>query len=87
MKASERDDLLIRLDERSCNIYKLTEKQEEHLRQINGHLDDHSSRLTTVETKIDERTRKVSKKAIAGYSGGGLLLVALTVLQIIQALG
>ncbi len=51
------------------------------------HFDDHSKRLTIAETQIKERTaNKTSKKAIAGYSSGGVLLLALTALQIIQAL-
>ncbi len=58
---------------------------KEHLEKINGHLDDHSKRLVVAETQIKERTiSKVSKKAIAGYSGGGLLVLAITILQIIQ---
>ena len=35
MKANERDELLIRLDERTANIYHLTEKQEKHLSDLN----------------------------------------------------
>ncbi|MCK5016408.1 MAG: hypothetical protein KAS32_04975 [Candidatus Peribacteraceae bacterium] len=35
MKPAERDDLLIRLDERSRNIYKLVEAQEQHLKDLN----------------------------------------------------
>ncbi len=86
MKLAERDELLIRMDERQRQI-----KEEDlpeinnHLKALNGHLDDHSKRLVIVETKVDERTiNKVSKKAIAGYSGGGLLVIAITILQIIQ---
>lgn len=49
---------------------------KEHLEKINGHLDDHSKRLTIAETKIDERTTsKVTKKAIAGYGSGGSAIV------------
>jgi len=35
MKPSERDNLLIRLDERSQNIWKITEKMEAHLVRLN----------------------------------------------------
>jgi len=36
MKPSERDDLLIRLDERSRNTYRLVEALEQHNREQNG---------------------------------------------------
>ncbi len=87
MKPKERDDLLVRLDERTSNIWTLTEKQEEHLEKINNHLDDHSKRLVIAETQIKERTtspvvKKMSKKAKTGYSG-----IALTVFTLIYYLG
>ena len=88
MKVSERDDLLVRLDERTSNILLLTAEQEKHLRKINNHLDDHSKRITIMETRVEEHNnQKTSKKAIAGYSGGGVMLLALTVLQVLQTLG
>jgi len=47
-----------------------------HLKTLNGHLDDHSKRLVIVETKVEERTTsKISKKAMAGYGGGGSAIV------------
>lgn len=71
MKISERDELLIRMDERQRQI-----KEEDlpeinsHLKTLNGHLDDHSKRLTIAETQIKERTAsKISKKVVAGISG------------------
>ncbi len=67
--------------ERTMNIWRLTEKQEDHLTKLNGR----TSENTTAIAIVNEKT-KTSKKAIAGYSGGGLLLLALTVLQIIQRL-
>ncbi len=67
--------------ERTKNIWRLTEKQEDHLSKLN----DRTSKNTTAIAIVNEKTR-TSKKAIAGYSGGGLLLLALTVLQIIQRL-
>ena len=82
MKPKERDELLVRLDERTNNIWRLTEKQEDHLSKLN----DQTSKNTTDIAIVKEKT-KTSKRAIAGYSGGGLLLLALTILQIIQALG
>ena len=38
MKAEERDRLLVRLDERTNNIYRLAEAQEKHLEKLNGQI-------------------------------------------------
>lgn len=47
-----------------------------HLKELNGHLNDHSKRLAIAETQIKERTTsKVSKKAMAGYGGSGSAIV------------
>ena len=40
MKPSERDDLLIRLDERTSNIWRVCEQHREHLEKINGKVED-----------------------------------------------
>lgn len=45
MKAPERDELLIRIDERTHNTYKLVE-------QINGTVDEHSKQITRNTTNI-----------------------------------
>ena len=75
MKAEERDQILIRLDERVFHIReKSLPKIEEHLEKINGHLDDHSKRITVTETLQKERN-KPSKKSIAGYITGGTAIV------------
>lgn len=75
MKPYERDELLIRLDERTNNIWNLTEQQEKHLAQINNHLADHSNRITIVETVQKERNRP-NKKTLAGYITGATGLIA-----------
>ncbi len=74
MKASERDELLGRLDERTRNTYTLMEKQEKHLDKLNGRLDGYSMRLTTVEVLQKERG-KPSKKTIGGYLTGVTAIV------------
>ncbi|KKN78429.1 hypothetical protein LCGC14_0349610 [marine sediment metagenome] len=40
MKPAERDELLVRLDERTEAIKDTTERQEEHLEKMNGRLRD-----------------------------------------------
>ena len=78
MNLKERDDLLVRLDERTNNIWALSEKQETHLSKINSHLEDHSHRLDIVETQVKERTTsKVSRKAKVGYGSGILVFITL----------
>ena len=44
MKTLERDNLLIRLDERSESIIRELKKQTEHLRALNGQTDDNTIR-------------------------------------------
>lgn len=49
-----------------------------HLKDINGHLDDHSKRIVIAETQIKERTTsRIGKKAITGYGGVFIALVTL----------
>ena len=70
-----------RMDEKTNNIWRLTEAQEKHLVKLNGHLDNHSGRIITLETQVAERTvpkHKRSKKIITGYSG--VVLVVMTLL-------
>ena len=71
MKPSERDIMLARLDERVGNILVLTEKQGVHLEKINGHLEEHSKRILTMEV-----SSKTSKKVIGGYVSMVMALIA-----------
>ena len=71
MKPSERDELLIRIDQK---VQDSLPRIEDHLEKINGHLDDHSKRIITVEVLQKERN-KPSKKALTGYISGGVALV------------
>ena len=47
MKPQERDDLLIRIDERTRNIWRLTDQQEKHLSKINDSLLEHAVQITS----------------------------------------
>ena len=74
LTAGERDELLIRLDQK---VQDSLPRIETHLDKINGHLDDHSKRITITETLQKERNRP-SKKAIASWvSGAAAIIVAL----------
>ena len=66
MNQSERDELIFRMSQQCEDFFP---RIEAHLGKINGHLDDHSKRLTIVEVKQEERN-KLSKKSIAGISSG-----------------
>ena len=80
---ANRDELLIRLDERTSNIWTLTEKQEKHLTELNNSVAKNTNRLNIIETKVDERTQsKISKKAVTGYGG-----IAVTVGTLLYYLG
>ena len=70
MKATERDDLLTRIDQKVMDSLPRIEK---HLEIINGHLDDHSKRITITETLQKERN-KPSKKVIGGYISGAVAI-------------
>lgn len=74
MKPAERDELLIRIDQK---VQDSLPKIEKHLDKINNHLDDHSKRITVTETLQKERN-KPSKKSMAGFISGGIaIMVAL----------
>jgi len=52
MNKKERDELLIRLDEKTANIYKLTERQEQHLERLNSTVSKHEKRITRSEVVL-----------------------------------
>ena len=72
MKAQERDELLIRLDERTCNIWDLTEKQETHLIKLNDALSKHSVDIGKNKTSIMWIVRVLTAVGILGGSGAGI---------------
>ena len=86
LKPSERDDLLIRLDERSRNTYHLMEKQERHLATLNEkvahnqmNIDRNHNRVTVVEESLKVGLPlRVSKKQVAGGSSAIVTVMALT---------
>jgi len=67
MKPTERDDLLIRLDERTRNTWQLTEKIELHQKEQNSHVADHC--------KILER-HSLTIRIYGAIGGSFILLVA-----------
>ncbi|KKN72625.1 hypothetical protein LCGC14_0408670 [marine sediment metagenome] len=91
MNSSERDALLVRLDERTEQNLRLTEKQEEHLSKLNEkvvknalNIDRNHNRLSTLEGGVSVR---LSKKQVAGSSAGVVTLLALLVTTIGKMLG
>ena len=71
MESPTNRELLIRLDQK---VQDSLPKIEKHLDKINGHLDDHSKRITITETLQRERN-KTSKKTYAGYISGMIAIV------------
>lgn len=93
MKRANSNDVLRAINGLSAKLYGENGFEgdvpeiKEHLRQINGHLKDHSKRLVIAETQIEERTtNKMSKKTKAGY-GSGIVAVLTLLFYIGQALG
>ena len=67
MKASERDDLLIKLSERIFNTWRLIEKMEKHASEQNGYIRDNF--MATSKNTI-------WRKVIVGVGGTSLLGLA-----------
>ena len=74
MNAAQRDELLIRLDERTCNIYTLTEKQERHLSLLND-----SVAKNTKHTAVNKNSI-FWLRIISGVLCSGLLALILKML-------
>ena len=72
MKAPERDELLIRLDEKTNNIWNLTEKQEQHLDRLNSSLSDHAVQIAQNKTSIKWIVRVLSAGGLIGGAGTGV---------------
>ena len=72
MNTGERDNLLIRLDERTKQNLELTEKQEIHLDKLNTSVQKHAVDIAVL------KDRKVSKKAIGGSVAASIgIIIAL----------
>lgn len=91
MKVTERDAILIRLDERSKNHLELTEKQEKHLSILNNrvsknemNIDRNYNRINGLEVDMSNvpRNPRLSKRQVAGGGVGivTLVILALTIL-------
>ena len=60
MNKTQQDELLIRLDERTANIYTLTEKQERHLAKLNDSVAKNVKDMAENSTRIAENTQRIS---------------------------
>ena len=75
MDKEERDQLLARLDERTHNIWRVTEKQEGNIRELNGHVRENTSRSVS---------NKVWIRIITSVGGAALLFVLTCLIGIIK---
>jgi len=73
MKPKERDELLIRLDERTRNIWTLTEKQEDHLAKINDSMMKHAVQISSNKTSVKWIVRILVAAGILGGGATGLV--------------
>jgi len=76
MNATQRDELLIRLDERTCNIYTLTEKQEKHLSLLND-----SVAKNTMHTAVNKNSI-FWLRIISGIVVSGLMAISLKLMGV-----
>ncbi len=76
-----------RIDERTRNIWRSAEAQEQHLKELNGSTRSVANRVSVLETKLEERTTsKISRKRMAGISVT-TLAIATVIYYIGQAFG
>ena len=88
MKPSERDELLVRLDERTINIYRLNEKQERHLSELNDRVAKNTINISNNNQKLDQGLGlKISKGQKIGGSTGIITLLALAITALGKSLG
>jgi len=72
MKPEERDELLIRVDERTANIWKITEQQEKHLAELNTSVSKHAVSITRNSTSIKWIYRILIAAGVLGGGAGGV---------------
>jgi len=95
MKPAERDDLLIRLDEKTNNIYKLTEKQEQHLATLNEKVTKNQldisknvSRIAMLDDSVREGVPvRLSRKQVTTGGVGIVSLLSLVLVTVGKVLG
>ena len=72
MKPSERDGLLYRLDERTANIWRVTQEQEKHLIKLNDAILNHAVQINSNRANIKWLVRILIASGILGGSGAGI---------------
>ena len=99
MKPLQRDELLIRLDERTAHIAETTESQEKHLINLNSkvaknilNIDRDHNRISALEvscTKLIEEgvPLRFSKKQVAGSTTGVVSIIVAIIAGICKAAG
>ncbi len=76
MKPSVRDELLVRLDERTQNIWTLAEKQEQHLSKLNNRVSDNETQSAVNKSNI-KRIWWVIGLGITGIIAIALAIIAM----------
>lgn len=73
MKPKERDELFGRLDERTRNIWLLTERQEDHLIKLNDAILKHAVQISSNKTSIKWIIRILVGAGVIGGGATGLI--------------
>ena len=73
MKPQERDNLLIRIDERTINIWNVVEKQEKHLAGLNDTASKHAVKIESNSTSIKWIVRILFASGVIGGGTVGIL--------------
>ena len=62
-----------RIDERSANIWKLTEQQEKHLAKLNDNIMKHAVQISSNKTSVKWIVRLLIAAVIIGSGATGLI--------------
>jgi len=91
MKPLERDELLVRLDEKSNNIYHLVEKQERHLAELNNkvaknvlNIDRNSNRIASLENLITSGVSLKLNKRQVTIGSAGVIAIITTIVAVLD---
>lgn len=92
MEPAARDELLIRLDERTANIFSLVEKQERHLAQLNEKVASNVLDIAANSSKIQNLEQsgiaiKFTRKQVAVGGSGIVTIIVLVLVELAKLIG
>ena len=99
MKPAERDELLVRVDERVENIERTTDKQEKHLANLNQkvaknvlNIDRNYNRINTLEELCEKLIEsgvplRLTRKQVASGGTGVISIIVMLLVALGKTLG